>query len=695
MPLDAPVFSIITPVYRTPLGYLEACIASVEAQTFRDWELLLIDNGNDGDLASWLNQRAASDPRLRVIRSDQNLGISEGSQLGVTAASGEFIALLDHDDTLSPVALSRMAAAIGSTPAADYLYSDEDKLVADSVYADPFFKPDWSPERFRHQMYTCHLSVLRTSLVREVGGFRPGFDGSQDYDLVLRVTERARAIAHVPEILYHWRAHAESTALESDLKPFAQTAAKRALEEHCERIGIDADVCDGPAPGVFRLRRHIVSDPLVSFLLPTGKSASIRGRPVAPLVLSFIDSVEATTTYRNFEYVISYDSDMDPAVLAEVECRCERPVKLVEYVRPEEGFNFATKVNMAAARSDGEYLIVLNDDLEIITPDWVEELIGHAQDPGVGAVGGMYYFEDETIQHAGVACAAGPYHLSYGLTRGTSVSGRHLQVARECLVLTGACLAVRRNAFFVVGGFTELLPRNFNDVDFCLKLNSYGLRNIWTPYVEMHHFESKSRDKTVHSFEADLLAKRWGRRLYTDPWYNPNLNGAWPTWDHFDDWDENGHSWPVLVTSTTQLDLPRYLEMNPDLAAEVERDPAWDVFAHFAHSGHREHRLQAVRHPRPEQDQNRFAHGVRHVPAAEDGFEPEGYLLANPDLYDIAAKDPNWDPYEHLVACGIEEGRFMYVHADDSGSAPSGERMPSLPTRTWPRSRVRSNRLNG
>ena len=247
---DAPLFSIITPVYRTPLGYLEACIASVEAQTFRDWELLLIDNGNDGDLASWLNQRAASDPRVRVIRSDQNLGISEGSELGVTAASGEFIALLDHDDMLSPVALSRMAEAIGSTPAADYLYSDEDKLFAESVYADPFFKPGWSPERFRHQMYTCHLSVLRTSLVREVGGFRPGFDGSQDYDLVLRVTERARAITHVPEIIYHWRAHSESTALGSDLKPFARTAAKRALEEHCERTGIDADVDDGPAPGV-------------------------------------------------------------------------------------------------------------------------------------------------------------------------------------------------------------------------------------------------------------------------------------------------------------------------------------------------------------------------------------------------------------------------------------------------------------
>jgi GT2 family glycosyltransferase len=662
MPLDALLFSIITPVYRTPLGYLEACIASVEAQTFQDWELLLIDNGNEGDLASWLNQRAASDPRLRVIRSDQNLGISGGSQLGVTAASGEFIALLDHDDMLSPVALSRMAEAIGSTPAADYLYSDEDKIVGKRlcVYSLPSFKPDWSPERFRHQMYTCHLSVLRASLVRQVGGFRPGFDGSQDHDLVLRVTERARAVVHVPEILYHWRAHSDSTALASDQKPLAHEAGRRAVQDHCDRVGIEADVEHGLHPGVYRVRRRISGEPLVSFLLPTGKSASIRGRPVAPLVLSFIDSVETTTTYRNFEYVISYDSDMDTAVLAEVERRCTRPVKLVEYPALAEGFNFAAKVNVAATRADGECLIVLNDDLEIITPNWVEELIGHALDKTVGAVGGMYYFEDDTIQHAGVACADGPYHLFYGLPRGTSVFGSHLQVVRECAVLTGACLAVRRDAFFAVGGFTELLPNNFNDVDFCLKLSSYGLRNIWTPYVEMYHFESKSRVNTVYSFELGVLRKRWGPRLYTDPWYNPNLKGTWPTWEHFNDWDENERSWPVLVTNTTQLDLPRYLELNPDLAAEVERNPAWDVMTHFAGSGHREHRLQAVRHPRHEQDQNRFAHGMRLVPASEDGFNRDGYLLANPDLYDVAENDPSWDAYEHLLRFGLEEKRNMY-----------------------------------
>ncbi len=284
-------------------------------------------------------------------------------------------------------------------------------------------------------MYTCHLTVLRTSLVREVGGFRQGFDGSQDHDLVLRVTERARSIVHIPEILYHWRAHEGSTSLISDQKPFANEAGRRAVQDHCDRVGIDADVDHGAHPGEYRVRHRLSGEPLVSFLLPTGKSASIRGGPEEPLVLQFIESVEERTTYRNFEYVISYDAEMDlqmcsPRPKGGAHDRCT----YVEYARPSEGFNFAMKVNLAAARSRGEYLIVLNDDLEMITPNWVEELIGHAQDITVGAVGGMYYFEDDTIQHAGVACADGPCHLAYGLPRGTGLFGSHLQVARECTV---------------------------------------------------------------------------------------------------------------------------------------------------------------------------------------------------------------------------------------------------------------------
>lgn len=665
MSVDAPLFSIITPVFRTPLEYLEACIASVEAQTFDRWELLLIDNGNEAAFVDWLLRRTASDPRLRVIRSLENLGIGGGSQLGVEAARGEFLALLDHDDTLSPVALARMAEAIQREPTADYLYSDEDKIesLEDGrwTYTLPFFKPDWSPERFRHHMYTCHLSVLRTNLVRDVGGFRSDFDGSQDYDLVLRVTEKARAIMHIPEVLYHWRAHTGSTALVTEQKPYAYEAARRAIQDHCDRTGLGATVEQGSHPGVYRVKRRIREEPLVSLLLPIyGKSAPIR-ETVEPLALHLVDSIERVTTYRNFEYVICYDSKMDLSLLSEIERRCTRPARFIEYVEPAEGFNFSTKVNMCAVRSAGEYLIVLNDDIEVITPEWVEELISHAQDHTVGAVGGMYFFEDETIQHAGVACAAGPYHLFYGFPRGTTVFGNHLQVARECAVLTAACLAVRREAFFAVGGFTELLPNNFNDVDFCLKLRSRGLRNIWTPHVEMYHFESKSRVNTVRLFEIEALADRWGRRLYVDPFYNPNLNGQSPTWQHFDDWDEATRQWPELVQSLAQLDVPRYLEMNADLAAEVERDPTWDVAGHFVRAGRYENRVQSMKRPRHPQDRNRIAHGLSRVRATPENYDRDAYLRANPDLRAAAAEDPRWDPYDHLVTFGVDEGRYMLV----------------------------------
>ncbi len=672
-----PLFSIVTPVYRTPLEYLEACIASVEAQTFGDWELLLVDNGNPDDLSDWLRRRVAAEARIRIVRTPVNLGITGGSRLGVDAAAGEFIALLDHDDTLSPLALSRMAEAIARTPDADYLYSDEDKIIGRDpwVYGEPFFKPDWSPERFRHQMYTCHFSVLRASLVREVGGFCDGYEGSQDYDLVLRVTEKARSVVHVPEILYHWRAHEGSTARASEQKPFAQEAARKAVQEHCERLGIAAEVCDGPHPGVYRVRRRLAGRPLVSFLLPTSRrTASIRGE-VVPLVLHFVESVEERTTYENFEYVLCYDStEMDPALLAEVERRCSRPLTLVEYVQPAEGFNFSTTVNRTAARARGEYLIVLNDDLEVITPDWVEELLGHAQDPTVGAVGGLYYFEDETVQHAGVACAAGPAHLFRGLPRGSSPPGSHLAVARECSVLTGACLAVRREAFFAVGGFTEELPNNFNDVDFCLKLASLGLRNIWTPFVEMYHFESKSRDNTVRSHEIDWLAERWGRQLWRDPFYNPNLKGIAPRWDHFDDWDRVTRDWALVVTRASQIELPLYLELNPDLAATRERDPDWDVIEHFRMFGRYEQRRQAVKRERHPADRN----SLRRVPATREGFDRTGYLLANPDLRAIAAADPAWDPYEHLVAHGLAEGRQMYLCSSaEDGRSDADERADS------------------
>ena len=382
-----PLFSILTPVFRTPLDFLEECIASVEAQTCVDWELLLVDDGNDRALKLWLAERCRSDPRLRVVTSPTNVGIASASQLGVEHAAGEFLALLDHDDTLSPIALERVAARLAVEPELDYVYSDEDKITAAGDHYDPFFKPDWSPERLRHHMYTCHLSVLRTELVRQVGGFRQGFDGSQDYDLVLRVTEQARTIAHLPEVLYHWRAHLGSTAAVADQKPAAHEAGRRAVEEHCRRTGIDAEVLSGVAVAL-RVKRHLSSRPLVSLLIPTyGKSVTLRGKPQM-LIAHFLQSVERLTTYDDFEYVIVGDTRMDDATVAEIMSSCTRPVTYVSYQQPVTGFNFSEKVNIAGTRARGDYLVLVNDDLEILTPDWIEELLAQAQTPDVGAVGG-------------------------------------------------------------------------------------------------------------------------------------------------------------------------------------------------------------------------------------------------------------------------------------------------------------------
>jgi GT2 family glycosyltransferase len=659
-----PIFSVVTPVFRTSADHLEECIASVERQTFADFEMLLVDDGNAAELARWLRDRCRRDPRLTVITSPANLGIARASQLGVDAAQGEFLALLDHDDTLSPVALETVADHLSDE--LDYLYSDEDKINDKGEYVDPSFKPDWSPERFRHHMYTCHLSVLRTALVREVGGFRSGYDGSQDYDLVLRVTEKARRVVHIPEVLYHWRAHAGSTASVIDQKPAAFEAGRRAVEEHCERTGIAADVMDGPA-GALRVKRHIRGAPLVSLVIPTyGKTTELAGSQTT-LVEHFVRSVERLSTYRNYEYVVVGDTRMSEEAVLGVLAACgDHPVSYVDYEQPSTGFNFSEKVNVGATRASGEYVVVLNDDLEVITPDWLEVLLGTAQDPGVGAVGGMYYFEDDTIQHAGVMTVLGAYHLFYRGVRGQQVFGHHLAVARETSVLTGACLMVRKSYFMRVGGFTEALPNNFNDVDFCLKLRTSGLRNIWTPHVELYHFESQSREQRVHAFEHELLLRRWGTRLMRDPYYNPNLVRTPAYWAPADDWDLISRGWPEIVLNVRDVDPEGYLEVNPDLSEALARDASFDLRRHLEAFGRAEGRAYVPRRQRPSIDRNLRAL----VRATSINFNVDGYLDANPDLRAYATRDPGWDPLRHLLDHGEAEGRYLYVDADRGTPAP-------------------------
>ncbi len=514
----APLFSVLTPVYATPLASLEACIASVRAQTFSNWEFVLVDDGSPHpEVIDTLNRAAARDPRIRVVARGTNGGIVAASNSGLEAARGTYMAFLDHDDELAPCALDAMAAAIAIQPAADVLYSDEDKLDERGVRYHTFRKPEWSPTRLRSQMYLGHLTVMRRSLVEEVGGFRADFEGSQDYDLALRVTERAAAIVHVPEVLYHWRALTTSIAHGHEAKPYAFAAAARAISEHCARIGLGGTVEQTHPSGIYRVRPPLTGNPLVSIVIPTrGSSAVIEGR-YRTLVTGAVRSIVAKTTYDNYEIVIVADATSPVDVLDELTKVAGDRLRLVPYERP---FNFSDKVNVGAIASSGEYLLLLNDDIEVISPDWIEAMLGPAQDTGVGMVGAMLYFSDGTIQHAGHCYEDGnPDHIGWRAPHGDAGYFRAFATERECSGVTGACALVRRDLFFTLGGFTLLLPNNFNDVDFSMKVRTAGKRIIWTPFAELFHYESKTRINTVTAAELDTMRRRWFTRMLRDPFW--------------------------------------------------------------------------------------------------------------------------------------------------------------------------------
>lgn len=526
----APRFSILTPVYETPAGVLEAMLASVRAQRFRDWELCAVDDGSTAPHVGEILERAQrEDARIRVLRRETNGGIVAASNDALRMARGELVVLLDHDDELHPKALKRVAAALDANPEADYLYTDEDKLDAAGRHVGPFFKPDWSPERLRTQMYTCHLSVLRRALVEEVGGFDPECEGSQDWDLVLKVSERARAVAHVPEVLYHWRALESSAAGGGEAaKPWAFEAGRRAVQAHCERTGVPALVeRDEADAGVYHLRPRLAERPKVSIVIPTaGTRREVRFEQTT-LVTHCVRSIVESSTYENYEIVCVANESTDAETLAELERIGGERLRLVAYDRP---FNFSAKINLGAAHAAGEQLLLLNDDIEVATPEWIERLLMYAGLPGVGAVGCRLIWQDGRLQHAGVGFEGGlpghPYRGFSGEYRGYS---NNVRVARDCLAVTAACLMTPRALFEELGGLTEELPLNYNDADYCLKAWSGGRRIVYDPDTVMYHFESSTRPSAeVEDWEKKWLKDRWLPLTAEDPYSNPNLRRGEP-----------------------------------------------------------------------------------------------------------------------------------------------------------------------
>lgn len=517
LPTTGPVLSVVVPVYRPSIWYFRECVRSVQAQTYRDWQLCLCDDGSeDPQLTAAMAELADSDFRITVSALPENGGISRATNRALAAARGEFVVLLDHDDVLEPTALAELAAVIAGHDDVDVVYSDEDKLDELGKRFQPHFKPDWDPDLLLAYPYMGHVTAVRRDVLEHIGGFRPEFDGSQDYDVMLRATEMARRVVHIPKVLYHWRVVAGSAAGDTDAKPWAHLASRRVLEDAVARRGLDAVVDTGPFPGAYHVRRTVRGTPSVSVIIPF--------RDQAGLTVTCLDSLDGTAGLPITEVVLVDNGSTEPETRALRRSIAARPAtRLLEY---PGAFNWAAINNVAAATCDSDYLLFLNNDIEATSDNWLASMVELAQDPAIGAVGARLLYPDGHIQHAGVVLGLGGVasHLFIGMPAGTAGYFSWDRVVRGYSAVTAACMLVRRSVFEEVGGFDESFAVAFNDVDFCIRLTQAGYRNVFTPHAELTHYESISRGLSGYYHDYQRFLRRWGGLLRSgDPSYNPNL----------------------------------------------------------------------------------------------------------------------------------------------------------------------------
>jgi GT2 family glycosyltransferase len=508
-----PCVSIITPVFNTPLPWLEECVRSVLSQVYEEWELILIDdNSDDPELLKFLPELAARDPRIVLAKNEKRGGISSASNRGLELAKGEWIGFLDHDDLLEPDALFRHVKWLQDHRDADLIYSDEDKLTEDGLDA-PIFKPDWSPDYFLSCNYICHFTLIRANVLGQVGGFRSEFDGAQDYDLFLRVIERTTRIDHIPRVLYHWRRSRASTADNIRRKPGSLETGRLALEAHLERQAVRGHVTVDWRTHAYWIKRDLAEAKPISIIIP------VRDRP--ELLARCLDSITRETSYAPYEIVIvDNDSQTDEArrFLSGLKHR------ILNYSGP---FNFSAINNFAVEQTDSPWLLFLNNDTEAIDGDWLTIMAEHIQRPEVGAVGPRLLYPDDTVQHGGIVVGVGGIaeHAFRGFPAEAPGVCRQLQVTRNYSAVTGACLLTRRDVFSKVNGFDEeRLPVTFSDVDLCLKIRRAGYLIVYTPFARLYHHESGSRRRTVEPMETGVMRERWAAMLEYDPYYNPNLS---------------------------------------------------------------------------------------------------------------------------------------------------------------------------
>jgi GT2 family glycosyltransferase len=509
-----PVISVVVPTYNTPLDVLEKTIASVEAQLYPHWELCLVDDCSpDAAVREYLTEREKRDDRIHVRLRSANGHISASTNDGIRIATGEYVAFLDHDDELTEDALFHVVTRLNDKPDTDVVYSDNDKITADGVVGEPFFKPDWAPDYFRGVMYVCHLLVVRRSLLLAVGGCDGRFDGIQDYELMLRLSERTDRIEHIARVLYHWRAVPGSIAADINAKPDIDRLQELAVQGHLDRVGVRARAERQGGHRVLLRPVRTRPRPLVSIMIPT------KDRP--ELIGTCLRSIYEKTTYRPFEVVIGDNETTDPDALALFE---HYPVVRVPI---PGGFHFSRFNNLMAEHARGVFLVLLNNDTEVLDGDWLDTLLLYAEQPDVGAVGPRLVFPDESIQHAGVIL--GPRgtadHVMRGFPARADGYAGSLSCTRESSCVTAACLMVRKDKYLAVGGLNEFFVRHYDDVDFCLRLRAKGWRNLYAAGATLIHHESKTRGSVYSYTDRVLLLDHWEPTIRAgDPYYNPNFD---------------------------------------------------------------------------------------------------------------------------------------------------------------------------
>ena len=516
--------SVLVPAYWTPEVFLRQMIESVLNQTYPYLELCIADgSGENISVEKVVKEYQAKDQRVRYQRLEKNEGIAGNTNAAIRMATGDYLALFDHDDLLSPNALFEVASTIEKDKA-DVVYTDEDKVTSDlKEHFQPHFKPDFNPDLLCSNNYICHLFVVKRSLALKLGGQDPAYDGAQDYDFIFRCTEEAEKIVHIAKILYHWRVHQASTADNPTSKMYAFDAGKRAIEAHLQRIGAKAEVSHTKDLGFYRVKYQVQGNPKVSIVIPN--------KDEKETLKKCLESIWQKTTYSNYEIILVENNSTTREIRDYYqELDGKNGVRVVYW---DKEFNYSAINNFGISYAKGEYILCLNNDITVISPEWMEELLANCQRPEVGIVGARLYYPDNTIQHAGIVLGMGGCagSLFVGLARSRGGYLHKAALQQDLSAVTAACFMVKKEAFEKVGGFEEKLAVAFNDVDFCLKVRHAGYLVVYDPYAELYHHESKTRGyenteakKRRFQEEIEYMRCHWMPDILRDPYYNENLS---------------------------------------------------------------------------------------------------------------------------------------------------------------------------